>query len=88
MKYEKVKWHSSSPGERLWVMQKMKCSTLPKAFQCLRTHFVPAINLHVAFGKQNFSSPSATLNILRLLHFFLLSLTPTVIFNIQISEEY
>lgn len=88
MNYQKVKWHSSSPGERFWVRQKMKCRTLPRGFQCLRTHFVPAINLHVAFGKQNFSSPSATFNILRLLQFFLLSLTPTVIFYIQISKEY
>lgn len=70
MKYQKVKWHSWNPGGRLWVLQKMKCRTLLRALQCLHTHFVPAINLHVAFGKQNFSSLNAPLNILRLLHFF------------------
>lgn len=65
----------------------MKLRSLPRAFPCLRAHFVPARNLHVAFGKENFSLPSTALNVLRALHFSLLSLTPTLIFIIQISEE-
>lgn len=65
----------------------MKQKSLPRVFQCLCAHFVPATNLHVAFQKENFSLPSTARNVLRPLHFSLLSLTPMLIFNTQISEE-
>lgn len=69
------------------IKLKNKRKSLSGAFQCLHACFVTATNLHVAFRKQNFSVPSTARNILRPFCFSLLSLTPTVNFNIDISEE-
>lgn len=54
----------------------MKSRSLPRAFLCQCTHFIPATNQHVAFGKENFSLPSTALNVLRPLCFSLLSSLP------------